>query len=281
MGKITRTMQPKHRAALTPWLKNFVQEAVDTPLPLLPKKLNTFPTAWPFPRGDLYHWIPLLNRFDNILAAFTQAYKLNNGPQIEEFASELLSNKPKDLEYADSVSWDSERLAAEGYLHDGDRQLIEAVLRFTTMLLDRCGNRSIYASSTHLNELLHTTSLTILYETLQVGSKLAHRYQASVKRLGGSNNSRQISALLANHYNIDLNRVQLLTQAFPKTPLTLTENPVTPSAKGKEKAQAQLLDDAPHANSSPTELYYGFFDFNIQTISVEYRRNISSHHTKH
>ncbi|KKA29364.1 hypothetical protein TD95_001962 [Thielaviopsis punctulata] len=236
MVKITRTMQPKHRAALTPWLKNYVQEASVTPLPKLAKKLATFPSAWPFPRGDLYHWIPLLNRFDNILETFVNTYHLNNGPQTEDFRCDLLLNQPKDLEFCDTTTWTTETLANEGYGAQGDEQLMESVLRFTAMLLDRCGNRSIYASSSYLNDLLFTYSLPILLETLQVGSKLAHRYQASVKRLGSPNNSRQISALLANHYNIDLERVQLLTHAFTKTPLANSHaTTATPSAKGKEK----------------------------------------------
>ena len=134
-------------------------------------------------------------------------------------------------------------LAKLGYREDGDHQLLEQILKFTRVLLHQCGNRSIYASSAHLNHLLNSTSLSVLEAVLDVGHQLALRYQASVKRMGGGFHSRQItSALLANHYNIDLERVHQLAQPFTKTPIIhFTPDPQpfgSPSTgKGKEKAQ--------------------------------------------
>ncbi|KAG8423266.1 E3 ubiquitin-protein ligase tom1 [Metarhizium acridum] len=118
------------------------------------------------------------------------------------------------------------------------------------MLLEHCGNRSIYASSPHLNDLLNSTALSVLISTLEVGSELAQRYQASVKRIG--NASRQISAaLLANHYNIDIERVQQIALPFVKTPIVNLTDPassMTPvSTKGKEKAHGSSS-----RNSIPT-----------------------------
>ncbi|KAM5377384.1 hypothetical protein ACJZ2D_005065 [Fusarium nematophilum] len=245
MGKITKPMQQKHKETLSPWLKSFVESTSTTPLPLLPRQLASFPSRWPFGRGDLYHWIPLLNRFDSLLEYFCATYKLNEGPQPREFACDVLLNLAKESEGKESTfsserQWSTQELRDLDFPADGDRQLIEVVLRFTRMLLEHCGNRSIYASSAHLNDLLNTTSLTVLIATLEVGSELAQRYQASVKRIG--NASRQIStALLANHYNIDLDRVQQLALPFVKTPIISLSDPVPPytpgSAKGKERAQ--------------------------------------------
>ncbi|KAK7429230.1 E3 ubiquitin-protein ligase tom1 [Neonectria magnoliae] len=240
MGKITKPMQQKHKETLSPWLKSYVDSASSTPLPLLPQHLASFPSRWPFGRGDLYHWIPLLNRFDGLLEHFCATYKLNEGPQSRDFGCDVLLNQTKKGAFSNERQWSMKELEDHGFPADGDRQLIELVLRFTRMLLEHCGNRSIYASSAHLNDLLHTTSLTVLIATLEVGSELAQRYQASVKRIG--NASRQIStALLANHYNIDLDRVQQLAFPFVKTPIVSLSDPVpshTPgSAKGKEKAQ--------------------------------------------
>ncbi|KAF4459560.1 e3 ubiquitin- ligase huwe1 [Fusarium albosuccineum] len=240
MGKITKPMQQKHKETLSPWLKSYVETASTTPLPLLPQQLASFPSRWPFGRGDLYHWIPLLNRFDSLLDCFCATYKLNEGPQPREFECDVLLNQDKESTFNSERQWSMKELADLGFPSDGDRQLIEVVLRFTRMLLEHCGNRSIYASSAHLNDLLNTTSLTVLIATLEVGSELAQRYQASVKRIG--NASRQIStALLANHYNIDLDRVQQLALPFVKTPIISLSEPVsshTPgSAKGKERVQ--------------------------------------------
>ncbi|KAL1884389.1 hypothetical protein VTK73DRAFT_83 [Phialemonium thermophilum] len=241
MGKITKPMQQKHKETLSPWLKEYVHDATLVPLPLLPQHLDKFPSRWPFPRGDLYHWIPLLNRFDDILAAVCATYNLNDGPQMREFGCDVLLNKGTAVEYGDGQAWDMGRLLELGYGQDGDRHLVVAVLKFSRMLLEHCGNRSIYASSTHLNDLLNTPHLDIIYATLQVGVELAQRYQASVKRMASP--SRQLSsALLANHYNIELEKVQFLAQSFVKTPIFKFADvpPTTPAStgKGKEKAHA-------------------------------------------
>ncbi|KAG7135537.1 E3 ubiquitin-protein ligase TOM1-like like [Verticillium longisporum] len=239
MGKITKTMQPKHEETLSPWLKDFVQSACTLPLPLLPDHIATFPTRWPFPRGDLYHWIPLLNRFDNILECFSGTYKLNEGPQTGDLGCEVLLHRGLKVEEYGTEAWDMDRLRKQGYGEQGDRQLIETILKFTRVLLEHCGNRSIYASSNHLNDLLHATDLSVIIATLGVGSELAKRYQASVKRIGS--HSRHVStALLANHYNIALERVQLLASPFVKTPLISLSDAAasaTPgsAAKGKDK----------------------------------------------
>jgi E3 ubiquitin-protein ligase HUWE1 len=134
---------------------------------------------------------------------------------------------------------DGQDLSELGFEYDGDRQLVESILNFSRMLLQNCGNRSIYASSSHLNSLLNSTSLPLLESTLLLGSELAQRYQAALKRTSANRNT--ITALLANHYNIDLEKVVQLSKPFTKTEPVPTEaaQPMTPaaqSAKGKEKA---------------------------------------------
>ena len=243
-------------SAQSPWVKDYVLAVASTPLPLIPRKLDEFPTRWPFPRGDLYHWIPVLNRFDSILEAFCATYQLHDGFQTRDFACDLLLNKGAPVEYADDQSYSGERLAELGYREDGDRQLIISILTFTKVLLQHCGNRSIYASSPHLNDLLNSTDLNIVYSTLEVGLELAQRYQASIKRVGTPN--RQVSsALLANHYNIDLDRVHSLAQPFLKTPVSpgprfADLQPTTPgsASKGKDKAPSASPQNAVsvHAN---------------------------------
>ena len=158
---------------------------------------------------------------------------------MRDFTCDLLLNKGAPVEYGSDQAWDMDQLAELGYGQDGDRQLIVAVLKFTKMLLEHCGNRSIYASSAHLNDLLNTTYLDVVYATLEVGVELARRYQASVKRMASP--SRQMStALLANHYNIELEKVQQLALSFVKTPVIrfADHTPSTPASggKGKEKA---------------------------------------------
>ncbi|KHN95843.1 TOM1 protein [Metarhizium album ARSEF 1941] len=254
MGKITKTMQSKHKETLSPWLKNYVETASTIDLPSLPRHLSTFPSRWPFGRGDLYHWIPLLNRFDSILDHFNRTYELNQGPQPRAFATDVLLNNAKDSPFSSEKQWTNTELQELGFPTDGDRVLIEAVLLFTRMLLEHCGNRSIYASSPHLNDLLNSTALSVLISALEVGSELAQRYQASVKRIG--NASRQLSSvLLANHYNIDIERVQQIALPFVKTPIVSladSASSMTPASnKGKEKAHGSIssrISTPTHAN---------------------------------
>ncbi|KAJ1337926.1 E3 ubiquitin-protein ligase HUWE1 [Microdochium nivale] len=244
MGKITKTIQPKHKETLSPWLQQFVDNAATTPLSTLPQVLETFPSRWPFPRGDLYHWIPLLNKFDDILEQFCTAYRLGDGPQTRDFSREVLI-QAGDLSEETDATPDNAKLDELGYREDGDVQLVIAILNFTQMLLDHCGNRSIYASSSSLNHLLNSTDFNLICAALHVGVELAQRYQASVKRMGIP--PRQVhSALLANHYNIDLDRVQQLAQPFVKTPIIKPTSSVTfstpsPAIKNKDK---------PHSSAS-------------------------------
>lgn len=143
------------------------------------------------------------------------------------------------------------------YPQDGDRLLVESILNFSRMLLQNCGNRSIYASSAHLNSILNTTSLSLLESALSLGSELAQRYQAALKRMNIP--VRHVSsALLANHYNIDLDRVLQLAMPFSKTITTSTESlqpttPATPTAKGKEKAY--FSSPAPAQKTTTTTIY--------------------------
>ncbi|TAQ88206.1 hypothetical protein B7494_g3474 [Chlorociboria aeruginascens] len=238
MVQIIKTMQPKHLETLSPLLKDFATSACSLPLPILPKHLATFPTTWPFPRGDLYHWIPLLNRFDDILLRFCTVYGLGDGPQIMDFGRHILDSR-EEPEYA--TSHRRLDLDALGFAEDGDRQLIEAILSFSTMLLENCGNRSIYASSAHLDSLLNTTSLPLLEKTLLLGSHLAQRYHAAMRRIGPSRNIS--SALLANHYSLGLGKVTKLALPFSKTVTTPSEaaQPSIPvTSKGKEKPAFSL-----------------------------------------
>lgn len=202
----------------------------------------------------------MLNRFDNILECFNKIYQLNEGPQTRCFGYDLLLGHEIRVEEYGSEEWDLQKLNALGYDADGDAQLIKAILEFTRRLLSHCGNRSIYASSPHLNDLLNSTSLLIVQATLEVGLELAQRYQASVKRMTQPN--RQVSnALLINHYNIDLDRVQQIAQPFVKTPIisladsTAQSTPVSASkSKEKDKEKAQSPSSRNSASSLANDL---------------------------
>ncbi|CAK38851.1 ubiquitin-protein ligase [Aspergillus niger] len=232
MGRIKKVASQKHEATISPYLADFVARATTIPVPELPSHLNTFSRIWPFPRGDLYHWINVLNRFDEILASAIEKYALNNGPQTKPFGKDFLvesyvhgdsAGKPQDVDA---------KLAELGYGPEGDRELLEVILDFSRLLLEKCGNRSLYSSSERLGELLNTTSLSLLQSTLRLSLCLAQRYHS--RQRGGSHIQH---SLLAAHYNIDLEKLQKIAAPFPRPSVTgrTAVSPVA-SIKSKEKA---------------------------------------------
>lgn len=209
----------------SPVIAGFVKTASTIPLRQLNSQLNTFDKLWPFPRGDLYHWIPVLNRFDGILDLFTKEYGLDKGPQTCKFGSAILDKGDKtEAESRDPSSGSLDESAT------GDCDLVMNILAFSCMLLENCGNRSLYSSSDRLNDILNTTSLPLLKSTLQLALLLAKRYHSSRTRLSSLGGA----ASLAGHYNISLDRVRRLAASFatPAPPFRLS---VTGSVKGKEK----------------------------------------------
>ena len=128
-------------------------------------------------------------------------------------------------------------LSELGFGPDGDRQLVEDILNFSRKLLENCGNRSLYASSERLGDLLNTTSLSLLSATLQLAARLAHRYYAS-RQKGAQSSQHLNNSLLQMHYNIDLEKMQKLANPFtkPQSSISTPASSSMPTAKGKEKA---------------------------------------------
>ena len=234
MGRIKKTPSERHTATISPAITEFVQDATTTPLHQLPAKLASFPRLWPLPRGDLYHWIALLDRFDHILELFNKEYALCEGPQAQPFERRLLEkgDEEEGMPYP-SAGAQAQELDQLGFSEEGDRELVESIVYFTRVLLEHCGNRSLYASSGHINDLLHTTSLTLLKATLKLGLRLAQRYQVARYK---NNSSSMQPTLLANHYNFNLDNLHKVALPFPKPPSSLSNAaPITPG-KGKDKA---------------------------------------------
>ncbi|KAJ5949254.1 hypothetical protein N7454_000838 [Penicillium verhagenii] len=232
MGKIKKVASQKHEATISPFLAEFIANVTSLPVPELPSLLSTFPKLWPFPRGDLYHWINVLDRFDQILATVIEKYFLNTGPQTQIFGRIALEESyTADASKSPAEGVDA-KLNSLGYGPEGDRELIEAILDFSRLLLEKCGNRSLYSSSERLGDLLNTTSLSLLQSTLRLSLCLAQRYHS---RQRGSHQQ----TMLATHYNIDLEKLLKIASPFPR-PFIAGKTPFSASpavsAKGKDKA---------------------------------------------
>jgi E3 ubiquitin-protein ligase HUWE1 len=222
----------------SPALSQFIKSAASVPLIELPSHLESFPRRWDFPRGDLYHWIAPLNRFDEILERFIALYGLGSGPQTTKFGHTLLFESSQGVE-------SEARLSQPGLHDEGDRKLIESILDFSRVLLEKCGNRSLYNSGERLNFLLNTTSLSLLHSTLRVALCLAQRYHARHRPAHFHPGS------LSAHYGLDLDRIQILAAPLAKPQSSSRRSaPSSPvkTSKGKDK-HSQL-----HQSTSPNDL---------------------------
>ncbi|CAG7920874.1 unnamed protein product [Penicillium olsonii] len=231
MGRIKKVASQKHEATISPFLQEFIGRATSVPVPELPSLLGTFPKLWPFPRGDLYHWINVLDRFDEILASAIDKYFLNTGPQTQLFTRRVLEEAYSTDENTKPAEGIDAKLNALGYGAEGDRELLEAVLDFSRLLLEKCGNRSLYSSSDRLGDLLNTTSLSLLQSTLRLALCLAQRYHS--RQRGAHQQS-----ILQSHYALDLEKLQKIAAPFPR-PVIANKSPFASSpavsAQGKDK----------------------------------------------
>ena len=211
---------------------------MEVPLSELPLHLDSFPRRWDFPRGDLYHWIKPLNRFDDILQELIAFYGLDDGPQTRPFGlTYLLTNTPTGEGRRELKNW--------GFEDDGDWKLAESILNFSRLLLEKCGNRSLYDSGERLNALLNTTSLPLLHTTLKLALCLAQRYHARHRPTHINSGS------LTAHYGLDLDRIQCLA-ALPPTHQVPARRSTSASPEKASKAKTKL-NSVPH-DKNPNDL---------------------------
>lgn len=246
-------------------IADFVRATVSIPLFQLSAHLTSFPKLWPFPRGDTYHWIPVLNRFDRILELFNEEYGLVKGPQTEPFARRLLFKADAE-EGADAP----QELPTDEILdkleipQDGDRELVEQILYFTKLLMENCGNRTLYSSSERLDKLLNTTSTSLVKATLSLSFRLAQRYYAARQRLG---HAALHPNLILNHYSISLDKVLKLAAPLPKSYSAPAQAFATPAGKGKEKAFGDRRSESERISSSDM---IGLFALSETTVRQEF-----------
>ncbi|KAF9195150.1 hypothetical protein BGZ51_004577 [Haplosporangium sp. Z 767] len=214
--------------------KTPVKKLAVPPLPIrtLIKTLRECPQAeiaahieatpqWPWPRGDLFHWVSVLNRFDEILENICKGYDMKK-PQPKEFSH-------------------------------NDRRLVLAILAFSRLLLENCTNRNLYASYEQLNDLLHTRDLDVLESSLRLLLRPAQRHSAQQRSARSIFTVSQDRLLALAHswgsrdYGLDLQqladdnavipeRLRMLNFQFYRT-ISLSK----PSSK-----------DDPHSTSTPS-----------------------------
>ncbi|KAJ3152973.1 hypothetical protein HDU86_005428 [Geranomyces michiganensis] len=168
MPRIKRS-PPKRLAPMAPDVKQFVEELTDCPEGEIAEKVRRV-ANWPFAKTDFFHWVPVLNRFDNILETLIAEYQLS-ALQTKDFSAD-------------------------------HKALLLAVLSLTTQLWKHCTNRSLYNSYEHLTELLYTGDLDVLMATVQLVLRPAQRLgsQRSLRNTLGVAQER--ITILAQHWGI-------------------------------------------------------------------------------
>ncbi|KAI1319340.1 hypothetical protein EDD11_004206 [Mortierella claussenii] len=203
---------------------------------------------WIWPRGDLFHWVGVLNRFDDILDALCKNYGMKK-PQPREFTVE-------------------------------DRRKTMAILNFSRLLLEYCTNRNLYASYEQLNDLLNTRDLDVLEACLRLLLRPAQRHSAQRSARSIFTVSQDRLLALAHYwgtkeYGLDMQQLaygsidipdRLRTLSFqfyrtitPTKPLTTTEASstvmapdVTPTTASESSAMALATISSSSASAAST-----------------------------
>ncbi|KAI8368284.1 uncharacterized protein BYT42DRAFT_522115 [Radiomyces spectabilis] len=125
-------------SALSLAVKHLEQDPEDQ-IPIWTEKVQD----WTFPRGDLFHWTHVLNRFDSILERICSEYDL------DKFQTKVFDSSTK--------------------------RLLLAITNFSRTLFENCTNRNIYNSYEHLNSLLNTSDMDVLEAVLRLMLRPAQR----------------------------------------------------------------------------------------------------------
>lgn len=106
---------------------------------------------------------------------------------------------------------------------------MEAILVFSKLLVEKCANRTVYNSTDRLNDLLNTTSLSLLHTTLRITFYLAQRF---ADRALGSR------PLAGKFYDFDHERLQKLAAPLGQLLPSSKRGTLSPvkTTKSKEKA---------------------------------------------
>ncbi|CAG8500448.1 3553_t:CDS:10 [Paraglomus brasilianum] len=190
--KIKKT--PKKLVAPAPSVKKIIQKLTDCQEDELPSVVASVP-EWTFPRGDLFHWIGVLNRFDTILEDICNKYNLKK-IQTTEFTPPT-------------------------------KNILLAILKFSRLLWENCTNRNLYSSYEHLNDLLNTMDLDVLESLLRLVLRPAQRL-SNQRALRTSFTISQDRILSLTHswgtkeYDLDLKDLTYDNIAIPEELTTLT-----------------------------------------------------------
>ncbi|KAG0297593.1 hypothetical protein BGZ96_005696 [Linnemannia gamsii] len=230
---------PVKKLAVPPLpIRNLIKTLKESPETELAAHIEATP-EWTWPRGDLFHWVGVLNRFDEILDTLCKTHDMKK-PQPKEFSL-------------------------------ADRRLTLAILSFSRLLLESCTNRNLYSSYEQLNDLLNTRDMDILESCLRLLLRPAQRHSAQRSARSIFTVSQDRLLALAHswgskEYGLDLQQLAddnaeiperlrsvsfqfFRTVAPAKTPTT--DSPTTSSAAPSGSSTTTAALTAPTSASTP------------------------------
>ncbi|ETN37662.1 uncharacterized protein HMPREF1541_07285 [Cyphellophora europaea CBS 101466] len=234
----------------SPAVLEFVKRISAASYSELPALFESWDRRWPYPRGDLMNWVVPLDRFDEILKTFITTYSLEQGPQTASFGVAVLVKGTTGADETQMV---------EKFGEEGDRILIESILDFSRLLVEKCANRATYNSSDRLNDLLNTTSLSLLHRTLRLTILLAQRY---------SERGSPVPAPVAKFYDYDHDRLRCLASPIAQNLSPAKRVPASPVKSTKSKAGHVSGSRRTSAAANPNDFRSLCRDFSAQTGSA-------------
>ncbi|OAD77605.1 hypothetical protein PHYBLDRAFT_108846, partial [Phycomyces blakesleeanus NRRL 1555(-)] len=126
-----------------PLLRSTIKQLEEGPEDQIPNQANTV-LHWTFPRGDLFHWVAVLDRFDSILSRVCKEYDIEGKIQSRDFDAPT-------------------------------KKLVLAITNLSRVLFENCTNRNIYNSYDEMCNLLNTFDLDVTEAVLRFILRPAQR----------------------------------------------------------------------------------------------------------
>jgi E3 ubiquitin-protein ligase HUWE1 len=201
--------------------------------------------TWTFGKCELFHWIDILDIFDEILEEATHydehpIYITCDTPQFEKVRI-YISFKINECVFVIKLL-----LTFQG------RKLLLLVLNFTTLLIEHSFSRHLYNSVEHLTQLLLSTDLEIILGVLNLLYMFSKR-------------SNFISRLSSHKKNTLLNRLRHIAEPY-----------------GGKECGFGLADCCRPDQKMPKAIYHFYYEYYTKTgaLQVIDHQNISKHDPK-
>ncbi|EMS22762.1 E3 ubiquitin-protein ligase HUWE1 [Rhodotorula toruloides NP11] len=233
MARLKR--QPKKGGSAHPGIASFITQLQQVPQHELPSLVQPLlEHGWEWPKTDLQHWVYPLNRFDEILENVIRDYDLGS---MEHCQTNEFTPRTKEL--------------------------LLSVLGFQKLLLENSTNRKIFNGFDRINDLLHTTDISVLLATLRLALRPAQQFSSINSSLNAAPFSEKRLLALAQSWGTREHGIELYQLAEDRqleVPLESQEpewqfyrkaEPSKGASENKSQEQGMEVDSAEPPASAP------------------------------